>query len=99
MGKKRTLERSIRLIRAPDDSGVGVVCLSRRAVHTLYFFKEIPCAIGGRGFALRQFGGDKMYHVRIGRPEECSCECLGFLAHSNCKHIKAMLALLKHDIL
>ena len=96
MGKKTAPKRTIRLIRPPDAAGVGVVCLTHRAKQAFYAFQEIPCAIGGRGFAIHRLGLSELYHVRVGAPADCSCECLGFLAHGNCKHIQGLKILVEH---
>jgi hypothetical protein len=89
------LPRTIRLVQPPDQHGVAVftVHAGRAAAH--YTFREIPCDIGGRGFAVHRLGLGRLYHVRVGRPEDCSCECLGFLAHGHCRHILGLLALIR----
>jgi hypothetical protein len=87
--KKRTLQ----LDRSPRLDGVGVFHFTEKEASTYYAFREIPCDIGGRGFAVHRLGLGNLYHVRIGKPEECSCECLGFLAHGRCKHLQALLSL------
>ena len=97
MAKKRSPARSIRLIRPPDRTGVGVICIVNRAREMLYAFKEIPCNIGGRGFVLHRLEPHEVYHVRVGKPEDISCECLGFLRHGNCKHIRGILALMEQS--
>jgi hypothetical protein len=100
MAKKRPAERLIRLVSPPDPvTGVGVLCLSIRRRQTFYTFKEIPCDIGGRGFLLHRLGLGELYHVRIGNPEESSCECLGFLRHGHCKHIQGLTMLISHGVL
>jgi len=96
MADNPTAERSIRLVRSSSDDGVGVFCVTDRKGTTFYTFHEIPCAIGGRGFAVHRLGLGQLYHVRIGNEEECSCECLGFLAHGRCKHVLGLLALTHH---
>jgi hypothetical protein len=90
--KKKTPQRTVRLVRAPVD-GIGVFLLQVRKEETYYTFCEIPCEIGGRGFALHRLGVGALYHVRIGAASECSCDCLGFLAHGACKHVLSLLAL------
>jgi hypothetical protein len=60
---------------------------------------EIPCEIGGRGFEVHRLGLGELYHVRVGAPQDCSCECLGFLRHGHCKHILGLLTLLQNGLL
>ncbi len=91
----RPPERSIRLVQPPDRDGVAVFSVSAGKATAFYTLREIRCEIGGRGFAVHRLGLGTLYHVRIGRPEECSCECLGFLAHGRCKHVLGLLALLR----
>ena len=57
-----------------------------------YFWKEIPCSIGGRGFEIVKQSSKEMYHVRVS-DDEVSCECMGFLRHGRCKHVMALTAL------
>ncbi|MFQ3651449.1 MAG: SWIM zinc finger family protein [Gemmataceae bacterium] len=87
--------RTIRLIRPPDPNGVAIVCLRDADQATFYTLCEIPCEIGGRGFALHRTGLGTLYHLRIGTAEECDCDCLGFLRHGHCKHVLGLLALLQ----
>jgi len=92
-------DRSIRLIRAPGTDAPGVFAIDTKKESSFYVFHEIPCAIGGRGFAVHRLGLSDLYHVRIGSRSECSCECLGFLANGNCKHILGLLALAEHGLI
>jgi hypothetical protein len=92
-------ERTIRLVRSSTVDGVGVFCIHDRRRSTFYTFHEIPCAIGGRGFAVHKLGLGQLYHVRIGKRHDCSCECLGFLAHGLCRHVLGLLALARHGLL
>ena len=85
--------RSIRLVRPPLD-GVAVFCVTLGDEATFYTLHEIPCEIGGRGFAVHRTGLGTLYHVRVGTPEECSCECMGFLRHGYCKHVLGLQALI-----
>ncbi len=91
--------RVIRLIQRPNSFGVGVFAIITTKTTQYYVFKEIDCAIGGRGFAIHRLGLGDLYHARIGSPMECSCECLGFLRHGKCKHIQGLSALLGHSLL
>ena len=56
---------------------------------------EIRCEIGGRGFAVHRLGQGELYHVRVGAPEDTSCECMGFLRWGKCKHTAALAALIR----
>jgi hypothetical protein len=89
-------DRSIRLLRSPTHDGVGVFRVTAHGRTTFYTFHEIPCFIGGRGFTVHRLGLGQLYHVRIGKRIDCSCECLGFLAHSRCRHVLGLLALARH---
>lgn len=91
--------RAIRLVRSPCRDGLGVICLHTRGQIAYYTLRELPCQIGGRGFAVHRLGLGDLYHVRVGRHEECSCECLGFLRHGHCKHVQGLLALIRHGLL
>jgi hypothetical protein len=66
---------------------------------THYTLHEIRCDIGGRGFAVHRLGLGRLYHVRVGTPSECSCECLGFLRHGNCRHVLGLLGLIRRGLL
>src|SRR5947208_1441609 len=82
--------RLIRLIRPPDERGVGVFAIAVKKATQYYVFKEIRCDIGGRGFVVHRIGLADVYDVRIGRPAEYSCECLGFLRYGRCKHVQGL---------
>jgi hypothetical protein len=90
--------RLVRLLRPPDATGVGLLALTSRGKTAFYVFREVPCDIGGRGFAMHRLGLGAVYNVRVGRPDECSCECMGFLRHGQCKHLQGMLALVGHGL-
>jgi hypothetical protein len=85
--------RTIRLARSPALDGVGVFSIAAGGRTTFYTFHEIPCDIGGRGFAVHRLGLGDLYHVRIGEPDDCSSECLGYLRHGHCRHVLGLLAL------
>jgi hypothetical protein len=89
----------IRLERPTTIDGVGVFSVRVGERTTYYTLHEIRCDIGGRGFAVHRLGLGDLYHVRVGEPEECSCECLGFLRHGHCRHILGLLALVKRGVL
>jgi hypothetical protein len=91
-------ERTIRLVRPTTLDGVGVFCICDRRRSTFYTFHEIPCTIGGRGFAVHKLGLGQLYHVRIGKRPDCSCECLGFLSRGVCRHVLGLLALARHGL-
>jgi hypothetical protein len=91
--------RCIRLLRAPTAAEPGLVALTSRRKTAFYVFREIPCTIGGRGFMMHRLGLGSVYHVRVGRPHECSCECLGYLRHGQCKHVEGLRALVGHQMI
>jgi hypothetical protein len=90
--------RTIRLMSSPrgDEPGVFAVTDDKKTTH--YLFREIPCDIGGRGFVVHRVGLGPLYHVRVGEPRQCSCECLGFLSKGKCKHINGLLAIVGHGL-
>jgi hypothetical protein len=92
-------ERVIRLVRPTTIDGVGVFSVRVGERTTFYTLHEIRCDIGGRGFEVHRLGLGELYHVRVGRPADCSCECLGFLRHGHCRHILGLLALVKRGLL
>ena len=92
-------KRSIQLSRSPTMDGVGVLRITVGSKSQFYTFREIRCDIGGRGFAVHKLGLGTLYHVRVGDPEVCSCECLGFLAHGHCKHVLGLRALIRRGLL
>jgi hypothetical protein len=91
--------RTIRLVRPPTVDGVGICCIRDRRRSTFYTFREIPCCIGGRGFAVHKLGLGQLYHVRVGQRQDCSCECLAFLRHNVCRHVLGLLALTRHRLI
>ncbi len=91
--------RSIRLLRAPSERDLGLLALTANHKTAFYVFHEIPCPIGGRAFRMHRLGLGEVYNVRVGVPAECSCECLGFYRHGNCKHIQGLLALVGHGLI
>jgi hypothetical protein len=93
LGKPRQ-PRVIRLLHAPGEDGVGLFSITNARGTFYYVFKEIPCEIGGRGFAVHRLGLANLYHVRVDGPRDSSCECLGFLRHGHCKHVQGLTALL-----
>ena len=90
-------KRSIRLIRSPQIDGVGVFAIDTPRETMFYTLREIRCDIGGRGFAVHRLGLGELYYVRVGDRVDCSCECLGFLSHGDCKHIRGLLALIREE--
>lgn len=96
---RRKAPRTIRLLQAPAGDAPGVFCVAEGDKATHYAFGEIPCDIGGRGFVVHRLGLGSVYHVRIGRPVDCSCECMGYLSKGKCKHLLALQALVGHRLL
>jgi hypothetical protein len=95
MADTATPTRTIRLVREPDGRGVGIFCITDTQKTQFYTFREIPCEIGGRGFAIHRLGQGALYHVRVGKPEDRSCECMGFLRWGHCKHTAGLAALIR----
>lgn len=91
----RAAGRSIRLLRPPSSDGAGVCIITMDKRSTYYAFAEIPCEIGGRGFAMHRLGLGTLYHLRVGEPVDCECECKGFLRWGYCRHVLGLLALLR----
>lgn len=94
-----TAQRTIRLVRPPDEHGVGVFCITVGSRTHWYTFREIPCEIGGRGFEVHKTGLGTLYHVRAGDPIDCSCECQGWLYRQRCKHVLGLRALIRAGLL
>ena len=99
MSKPSSHSRTIQLVRSPAVDGVGVFVLREGKRASYYAIHEIPCEIGGRAFAAHRLGLGTLYHIRVGGPDECSCECLGFLRHGHCKHIDGLQVLLESRLL
>src|SRR5262245_42806556 len=87
--------RTIRMLRPITAEAAGVVCVTADDESSFYAVRELPCDIGGRGFAVHRLGLGNLYHVRVGAPEDCSCECKWFLRHGHCRHVLGLLALLR----
>ncbi|HEY2787614.1 MAG TPA: hypothetical protein VGJ05_21840 [Fimbriiglobus sp.] len=86
-------DRSIAVVRPMGPDGVVVVRITAGKKSAFYAVKELPCEIDGRGFAMHRLGVSPLYHVRIGKPEDVSCECMGFLARGVCRHVLGLQAL------
>lgn len=97
-GDLRMKPRTIRLVHRPTPDEPGVFCISDKKESVFYVFREIPCEIGGRGFEVHRIGLNPLYHVRVGLPEECSCECMGYISKGHCKHVQGLLALTGHGL-
>ena len=95
MSEPASNDRTVRLVQPPTADQVGVLAIEDKRKTTFYAFREIPSDIGGRGFALHKLGLGTLYHVRIGKPQDCSCECLGFLRHGICRHVLGLEALIR----
>jgi len=91
--------RSIAVVRPAGPDGVAVVQITMGKKNGFYAVKEIPCEIGGRGFAMHRLGVAPLYYVRVGRPEDGSCECKGYYRHGHCKHVQGLTALIDAGLL
>lgn len=98
MSKKRAKTRTVRLLRpAGQEPGVFAIAEGRKIF--FYYYREVACQIGGRGFVMLRLGTTAVYHVRLAAIGESTCECLGFLRQGRCKHVLALHALLKQGLL
>ena len=97
--RKRREERTIRLVRPAGLDGLAVVRIDAGPSVEHYVVREIGCEIGGRGFVVQKLGLGSLYHVRIGQPSDCSCECMGFLSRTVCRHVLGLLALERAGVL
>lgn len=95
MGKAKSPTRTVRLVYPPNADGIGAFCIALNGKAQFYTFCEIRCDIGGRGFGVHRLGQGELYHVRVGKPEDTSCECLGFLRWDHCKHVAGLAALIR----
>jgi hypothetical protein len=95
VGTRQKPSRSIRLVRPPSADGVGVFSVTAGGKTAFYTLREIDCQIGGRGFAVHRTGLGELYHVRVGDPQDSSCECMGFLRHGHCRHVLGLRALVR----
>ncbi len=94
--------RTITLVRPPTPTRYGRIGVFRITVGTkaqFYTFVELRCDVGGRGFAVHRLGLGNLYHVRVGTPEECDCDCLGFLSRTACRHVLGLRALVGRGLL
>lgn len=89
------LPRTIRLERRARLGQLGVFSICVGSEVALYPFREIPCFIGGRGFIVQRWGTRRCYHVRVGKPDDCSCECLGFIFRRRCRHVQGLRTLIR----
>ena len=92
---KKPPSRSITLIRPPSPGEPGYFRIIDGKKTHFYTLFEIPCEIGGRGFVVHRLGVGTRYDVRVASTEDCSCECMGFLAHGRCKHVTGLLELMR----
>ncbi len=91
--------RSVRLLEdaTADTQGWFAIRLTVGQDSAAYLVRSIPCAIGGLAFEVEKLNDAlqsiEQYHVRIGTPQDCSCDCPGFTYHAHCKHVEGLLAL------
>ena len=95
MTQPKSATRTIRLVRLPHSDGVGMFRITADRRSRFYVVRELRCDIGGRGFAVHRLGMGTLYHVRVGNPEDSTCECLGFLRWGRCKHVSGLRALIR----
>lgn len=73
-----------------------VIGTGAKAQGTHYHFAEVLCDFG-RGFELRKFvtDGGEVYHVHLDPTTGSTCDCLGYLKWSRCKHRDAVAELVR----
>jgi hypothetical protein len=94
---RRKPARKVAWVLRPDDEHAsGVISITEGRQTDYYCVEPIPCDMGGRAFRLlKHVPGAEPYHVRIDNPpQDFSCECVGFLAHSHCRHVDSLIALM-----
>jgi len=92
--QRKPIPREMNLLNAPAAQRWGAMLLTVGKERRGYLFREITCDIGGRAFEVVKVGTDETtYHVRLDG-QQSTCECLGFLKHSHCKHLAAIAKLL-----
>src|SRR4051794_39463368 len=76
-------QRSLAVLEpaSPETGGWFAVRVTEGRKTDIYLVLPIPCDIGGDAFRVEKLDADlntiATYHVRIGEPRQCSCECRG----------------------
>ncbi len=86
--------RTIALFQPPRDGAPGLLELrTGKADPTGYYLWPIPSDFG-TAYRVEKYAtqGGEVYDVCLAG-ELSSCECLGFLRHSHCKHIASLATL------
>jgi hypothetical protein len=82
---------------APDTDGYFAIRLTVGKEAADYLIRQIHSDLPGRAFEIEKLDSKlrtvEVYHVIVGQPRDCSCECRGFLRWNRCKHIAGLLAL------
>ena len=87
--------RHVRLCVRPDGLSAGVVRLTVGKQTADYLLTELAADFG-RGFRVEKVGVEDepaVYHVNVDGDKR-TCECLGYLRHSHCKHADGLAALI-----
>lgn len=75
------------------DPGIFRVKDKRSSAH--YLYSPIQSDLGDRwAFVVWKAGAASAYNVRFDRVGWAQCECMGYLAHSHCRHIDAIREIL-----
>ena len=64
-----------------------------------YVFKEIPRRSAAAASRCTVWAWARCITSASALPNECTCECLGFYRHGNCKHVQGLLALVGHGLI
>ena len=90
----KTKHRVVRILELPDDETPGLLRIDDGRTPAVYWFRCLDAA--DQVYELRKFRTPTTYAVRIGRPEDCSCDCPHATWRPNaklCRHIAGLLAL------
>lgn len=89
--------RVVRVVRTAGAGRPGLFLIVAGERRSFYLATRIPSDIGGDGWEVWRFGTLSRYHLRIdlADPRNTTCDCIGFEAYRECRHVAGLTALLK----
>ena len=95
--QRKPVERFLRLLVPPSDSGPAVLRLLIGGESFIYHVTEIGSDLGGRGFSVSKVDEltqqhTETYHVHL-HGDTGTCDCPGCCRWSKCKHRDSLLKL------